>query len=420
MARIDVCELEPGMVLASDLRDRDGRCLLSKGVKLTLKHLRIIKMWGVVEADVEGMSEKDIETKKTAHIAPEILEAADSLTRKRFIHTDLEHEAIRQLLHICVLRKANEITNAGDPAGTGDRCSAPAHSDHNSGTENSEAKIDPIKLIRNKIKLPSLPVIFSQINEAISDPKSSATQVANIINKDSSLSARLLKIVNSALYGFPCRIDTISRAVAIIGTKQLSILALGTSALTVFKDIPSDLLDMRLFWKHSIACGIIARIIASYKNDKMTERFFLAGLLHDIGRLIMLKYLPFQAKEALLKAKRTDSPLCKTEEEVTGFNHAVMGSILVKEWKLPATLENAIKYHHRGSECKISLESAVVHLSDIITNALGIGASGEQFVPPLNTKAWEEIGMSTGVLAATVREAEPHIAQTVHIFFPDE
>ena len=420
MAKIDMCELEPGMVLASDLRARDGRCLLGKGVKLTLKHLRIIKMWGVIEADIEGISEKDVETKRTVHIAPAILEAADSLTRKRFIHNDLEHEAIRQLFHICVLRKAQEITNEGDPAGTEDRCSHPAHSDHNTRTENSGTKIDPIKLIRNKIKLPSLPVIFSQINEAISDPKSSATHVANIINKDSSLSARLLKIVNSALYGFPSRIDTISRAVAIIGTKQLSILALGTSALAVFKDIPSDLLDMRLFWKHSIACGIIARIIASYKNDKMTERFFLAGLLHDIGRLIMLKYLPLQAKEALLRAKRTNRLLCTTEEEVTGFNHAAIGSILVKEWKLPATLENAIRYHHNCSECKISLEPAVVHLSDIITNALGIGTSGEQFVPSLNTKAWEEIGMSTGVLAATVREAEPHIVQTVHIFFPDE
>ena len=419
MAKIDICELEPGMVLASDLRDRDGRCLLGKGVKLTSKHLRIIKMWGVVEADVEGISEKDIEAKKAAHIAPEILEAANSLTAKRFIHTELKHETMRQLFHICVLRKAKEITNSAEPAGTEDRCSSRAHLDHTRGIENSGAKIDPIKLIRNKIKLPSLPVIFSQINEAISDPKSSATQVANIINKDSSLSARLLKIVNSALYGFPSRIDTISRAVAIIGTKQLSILALGTSALTVFKDIPSDVLDMRQFWKHSIACGIIARIIASYKNHKMTERFFLAGLLHDIGRLIMLKYLPFQAKEALLKAKRTNSLLCETEEEVIGFNHAVMGSILVKEWKLPAILENAIQYHHSCSGGKISLESAVVHLSDVVTNALGLGTSGEQFVPPLNAKAWEEIGMSTGVLAAAVREAETHIGQTVHIFFPD-
>ena len=420
MAKIDICELAPGMVLASDLRDRDGRFLLGKGVKLTLKHLRIVKMWGVVEADIEGISKKDVDTKRTAHVDPAILEVAESLTRKRFIHTDLEHEAIRRLFHICVLRKANEITNEADPLPAEGRRRHSAHPDRNHGTEESGTKIDPVELMRNEIKLPSLPIIFSQINDAISDPRSSATHVANIINKDSSLSARLLKIVNSAFYGFPSRIDTISRAVAIIGTKQLSILALGTSALTVFKDVPSDLIDMRSFWKHSIACGIIARIIASYKDDTMTERFFLAGLLHDIGRLIILKYLPIQAKEALLSAKRTNSLLYRTEEDVTGFDHTLMGRILVKEWKLPAILEDAIGYHHACSGCQIPLEPAVVHLSDIITNALGIGTSGEQFVPPLNTKAWEEIGVSTGVLAATVRDAEPHITQTVHIFSPDE
>ena len=420
MAKIDMFELEPDMVLASDLRDRNGRFLLGKGVKLTLKHLKIIKMWGVVEADIEGISEKDVEARKTAHMDPAILEVADRLTRKRFIHADLEHQAIRRLFHICVLRKAKEITDGADPARAEELCDHLAHSDHNLVTENPGTKIDPGELIRNKIKLPSLPIIFNQINEAISDPRSSATHVANIINKDSSLSARLLKIVNSAFYGFPSRIDTISRAVAIIGTKQLSILALGTSAISVFKDIPSDLIDMRSFWKHSVACGIIARIISSYRNNTMTERFFLAGLLHDIGRLIIFKYLPLQAKEALLRANRTNSLLYKTEEDVTEFDHALIGSMLVKEWKLPAILQDAIRYHHPCSERQIPLEPAVVHLSDIITNALGIGTSGEQFVPPLNTKAWDEIGMSTGILAATVREAEPHIAQTVHIFFPDE
>ena len=420
MAKIDVCELEPGMVLARDLRDPNGRFLLGKGVKLTLKRLKIIEMWGVVEADIEGISEKDVDAKRTAHIDPAILEVADRLTRKRFIHTDLEHEAIRQLFHICVLRKAQEITNGTYPAGVEEVCDHSTHLDHIPATENSGTKIDPSELIRNKIKLPSLPIIFDQINEAISDPGSSATHVANIINKDSSLSARLLKIVNSAFYGFPSRIDTISRAVAIIGTKQLSILALGTSALAVFKDIPSDLIDMRSFWKHSIACGIIARIISSYKNNTTTERFFLAGLLHDIGRLIILKYLPLEAKEALLRANRTNSLLCKTEEDVTGFSHALIGSMLVKEWKLPAILENAVRYHHACSECQSPLEPAVVHLSDIITNALGIGTSGEQFVPPLNTKAWEEIDVSTGILTATVRQADAHIAQTVHLFFPDE
>ncbi|MCK4727667.1 MAG: hypothetical protein KAT27_01975 [Desulfobacterales bacterium] len=172
MAKIDVCELEPGMVLARDLRDPNGRFLLGKGVKLTLKRLKIIEMWGVVEADIEGISEKDVDAKRTAHIDPAILEVADRLTRKRFIHTDLEHEAIRQLFHICVLRKAQEITNGTYPAGVVEVCDHSTHLDHIPATENSGTKIDPSELIRNKIKLPSLPIIFDQINEAISDPGS--------------------------------------------------------------------------------------------------------------------------------------------------------------------------------------------------------------------------------------------------------
>ncbi len=420
MARIVAHELEAGMVLAKDVRDRNGRFLLGKGVHLTSRHLKVIKAWGVVEVDVGGISKKDVDAKRTAQIDPEILEVADKLTRKRFIHTDLEHDAIRQLFHIAVLRKAQEITDGKHPVDVKEACDHSEHPGQQHMPRNTGAHIDPNRLIRDNIELPSLPVIFNQINEAIRDPRTSAAHVANIIGKDASLSARLLKIANSAFYSFPSKIDTISRAVAIIGTKQLSSVALGTCALNMFKDIPSDLINMRSFWEHSIACGIISRIIASHKNNNTTERLFLAGLLHDIGRLTIFKYLPAQAKEALIIAKQTNGLLYEVEEQAMGFSHALMGGMLMKEWKLPVTLEDSARHHHAIEESQTPLEPAVVHLSDIITNALEIGTSGEQFVPPLDTKAWEEIGLSTAVLSATVKQADRHIMETVHIFFPNE
>jgi HD-like signal output (HDOD) protein len=420
MGKLDACELESGMVLAADIKDRNGRFLLGKGVRLTPRHLKVIKTWGVVEAEIQGVSEKDVDAKTTARMDPEILEIADKLTRHRFVHADLEHKAIRQLFHICVLRRAEEIANGAHPAGVEETCDHSEHQGQDRVRKNTGPEIDPSALDRNEIELPSLPVVFSQINEAIADPRSSAIHVANIISKDSSLSARLLKIANSALYCFPSKIDTISRAVAIIGTKQLSSLALGTCALDVFKDIPRDLIDMRSFWEHSIACGIIARIISSYKENTVTERFFLAGLLHDIGRLTIFKYLPVQAKEALLRAKQTNSLLYETEHEVMGFNHTLIGSILLKKWKLPITLEDSCRYHHEIPDGQTPLEPSIVHLSDIVTNALGIGSSGEQFVPPLDTKAWDEIGLSTAVLSATAQQADRHVMETVRIFFPYE
>lgn len=420
MAKIDMCDVEPGMVLAADLKAWNGRLLLRKGIRLNPERLQTMMMWGVVEADIEGISENDVDAKRTARIDPAVLEAADRLTRERFIHADLEHEVIRRLFEICVLRKAHEISKGAHPDSLEQMFDQLADLNQNPFTENIATKIKPHELIKSKIKLPSLPVIFNQITEAINDPRSSATQVASIIEKDSSLSARLLKIVNSAFYGFPSRIDNISRAVAVIGTRELSTLAFGISALEVFQDIPSDLIDMKSFWKHNIACGTIARIISSYHNNTVTERFFLAGLLHDIGRLIMFKFYPLEAKEALLRARRTNSLLHETEEEVMGFDHALIGGILLKQWKLPVVLETSVAHHHTLKASQPRLEHAVVHLSDIITNGLGIGTTGEQFVPPLDTRAWEEIGLPVGIVSATINQADAHIAATIQIFFPNE
>ena len=415
MASVNVAQIEPGMVLGDDLKDQNGRFLLAKGVELSTKHLKIMKTWGVVEADIEGVTEQEMGEKQAADIDPKILEKAEEIEKQRFILSDLEHEAVHHLFQICVLRRAKKISINPDlmqskPFKTPAAPSAVS-------ADSDGPKYDPKKIIQSRIKLPSLPTIFHQINEAINDPKCSATHIANIISKDQSLSARLLQMVNSAFYNFPSKIDTISRAVAIIGTKQLSTLSLGTCALAVFKDVPSDLIDMKSFWKHSVACGIIARILASYKNNTLTERFFVGGLLHDIGRLILFMSIPEISKEALLKAKETGCMLHQAENDLIGFDHSRMGGILLKEWKLPISLENIVRFHHIKTESQIKLDTAVAHIADIMANALEIGSSGEHNVPPLVPKAWAEIGLSAGIITATVDQAKHHIDETMQILF---
>lgn len=151
MAKINVSELEPGMVLANDVMDRNSRFLLGKGGKLTPKNLKIMKMWGVVEADIERISQKDVEAQRTAHMDPAILDIADKLTRKRFIHTDLRQEAIRELFNICVLRKAAQLANGARPAGTDESRDSSANSDQSFLTEDTAANIDPYDLIKKII-----------------------------------------------------------------------------------------------------------------------------------------------------------------------------------------------------------------------------------------------------------------------------
>jgi HD-like signal output (HDOD) protein len=172
---------------------------------------------------------------------------------------------------------------------------------------------------------------------------------------------------------------------------------------------------MKSFWKHSIACGIIARILASYKNNTLTEVFFVGGLLHDIGRLILFMSIPEISKEALLKAKETGCMLHQAENDLIGFDHSKMGGILLKEWKLPMTLENMVRFHHIKTESQIQLDTAVAHIADIMANALEIGNSGEHSVPSLVPKAWAEIGLSAGIITATVDQAKHHIDETMQI-----
>jgi HD-like signal output (HDOD) protein len=416
MATIAVEQIEPGMVLAADLKDRSGRFLLSKGVKISEKHLKIIKTWGVVEADIDGITEEDINEKQTADIDPLILEAAQRVERNRFIHADLDHKAVRHLFTICVRRRAEMLEADKNALSIAKRVKPVDITDAIPLEGKRHPDRSPRKLIQNNIKLPSLPTIFHKINEAIHDPRCSATHIATIISNDSSLSARLLKLVNSAFYSFPSKIDTISRAVAMIGTKQLSTLSLGTCALTIFKDVPSDLIDMKSFWKHSIACGVIARILSSFRNDSITERFFVGGLLHDIGRLVLFTCIPDLSSEALRTTKTTNRLLFEAEESCIGFNHTRIGSLLMKEWRLPVVLENAVRYHHSSQQNRMPIDSAVVHVADIITNALGIGSSGERFVPPLHLDAWQELELPTGVFDTAIKQAERHIEETTQIF----
>jgi len=417
MATIEVSEIETGMILADDLRDQNGRFLLGKGEKIAPKHIKIMKTWGIVDADIEGVSKQDIDSKRKEKIDPAIRKAAEENVRKRFCHNDLKHEVIRQLYDICVLRKAEELAENGKPVKTQGESLSSSNEDSPVPKGKASPNHDPKQLIKNGISLPSLPVIFHQINEAISDPRCSATHIASIISKDSSLSARLLTMVNSAFYNFPSEIDTISRAVAIVGTKQLSTLSLSASALTAFKDVSPDLIDMKSFWKHSIACGTLARLISSYKQNALTERYFVAGLLHDIGRLVIFQSLSSLASEALVSAGQTNRLLRDTEIERLGFDHAKIGGMMLKKWKFPAILEKAVRYHHNHKDPHIQLDTSVVNLADIIANALKIGSSGERFVPTLNPDAWNEIGISTSILSAVIQQAEHHIEETVQIFF---
>ena len=168
-------------------------------------------------------------------------------------------------------------------------------------------------LIESDPKLTSLPDVFVRVNEVLGDPLSTSQEAAEAIGMDTGLSAKLLRLVNSAFYGFPVKVDTLSRAVTIVGSRQLTTLALGLSVLAMFKDLPGDLVDMRSFWKHSIGCGVIASSLAEPGIGGEVERLFVAGLLHDVGRLVLYRSLPRHLALVLATARSKERLLRETE-----------------------------------------------------------------------------------------------------------
>ena len=410
MGVIHVDRLKKNMVLSEDVRDLNTRLLLAKDLKIQSKHVRILRMWGITEVNV-ATDEPDYEETTTKEIDPELLERIKESTKYLFHHVDLEHPAMQELFRLSVLSKSSRDINKTDKKKMVDIV-------QDSKEDSKEKLITDLRnnIAYRKIKLPEIPSTVFELNEVIANPSASADDISRVVSKSPSLAAILLKIVNSPVYAFPAKIDTISRAVTIIGTQEISGLALGISTISIFKDIPEDIIDMHLFLKHSLACAIISRVLCAYKNITQTEQLFVSGLLHDIGRLILYKYYPEQAKKILIRAESSKELLHQEENKGIGCKHTDIGKDLLKKWKIPFSIENNVFYHHNPSSANNQTHATIVHLADIIAHSLEIGTSGERFVPNFDHKAFDSLDLSPSCFDPLIRLAT-HQFNTIESFF---
>jgi len=272
------------------------------------------------------------------------------------------------------------------------------------------------RLVEQTRTVYSLPYFYERFNEAINHPRSSIADIAKIIIEDQGLTARILKLANSPMFGYYAKVDSITKAVTIIGTQQLRDLAFAASAMGVFKGIPEELMDMSLFWRHSVACGIIARNLATCLRESNVERFFVAGILHDVGQLIMCSAIPDTVGELLALSRSRQEHYHHTERNMLGFDHADLGGALLQAWKLPANIFEPVACHHTPRTAILfPLEAAIVHLAEIICQSFEFGVSGEWCVSPLEPAAWERLGLPVNILATILKQSEPQIGETFDI-----
>ena len=223
--------------------------------------------------------------------------------------------------------------------------------------------IDVEKLVSEVSDLVSMPEIYLKIRELMDDPDSCLDDFAVVVNTDPGLMSSVLKIVNSAFFGFSGQIDNINRALNLIGIGQLHDLVLSLSAVDAL-DLPNDIEKLNVFWQRSIYCGVLSRLLAEKHELQNIESLFIIGLLHEIGRLVLFLTYPKEANLAVFQACKENLSLTSVEKTTFGTDYGKIGQALMEEWNLPLKFQNITKFHTEPDEAtEYRLETAILHIA---------------------------------------------------------
>lgn len=238
-----------------------------------------------------------------------------------------------------------------------------------------EAKREKSKnYLLNIRNLPSIPVIMMEVSKLLDNPKTSATELGNLISKDQELVAKILAVANSPLYGLPRRVSTIEFAIVILGFDHIKNIVIALSMIEAFKNEDNKLWNKKAYWLHSLLTAAAAKRIADELGYRKSGEAFTAGLLHDLGISVIRRYFPKEFDLINETVAEQNVSFLDAEASIIGLSHCELGQILSDKWNLPQFLGDTILHHHdpiKSEENKIL--ASIVHLADYMTQKLMIG-----------------------------------------------
>jgi len=260
--------------------------------------------------------------------------------------------------------------------------------------------------LRNVQSLPTLPAIAAKLNKMVEDEDITAAAIESVIAKDQGMTTKLLRIVNSPFFGFPQRVSTISNAIVLLGFNVIRTLIVTSS---IFETMQSS--DVSL-WEHSLGCAACAGILAKRKKLKSPEEVSTAGLIHDLGKVVIRAEFPDKFQEIANIVNTENIPMREAELKCIGIGHAEIGSELAKLWNLPPRLVEPIKHHHDIRDDLVFKDiTSIIHFSDILVRGMGFGSGGDPWVPDLDEKAWETIKFGKNDLKEILDEMDSKILE---------
>lgn len=275
------------------------------------------------------------------------------------------------------------------------------------------------QILENITGLPTLPTVITQVTKLMQNPKVSATEVGQAISSDQALAAKILKVVNSPFYGFPSRIKTITHAIVILGFNAVRATALSTSVFSSFNPQGANQqFDREGFWKFSLGVGSAARVLGKRLHMKETEEVFLAGLLHDIGIIILDEFMHADFKKilSLMQEKKIlMEDACKVVLDGVTFHQ--LGAGLAKKWNLNDELVQTILNYPRPTAASSHFQfQSIIHVADFLVRCMEYGYSGDVVLPKVNPSAWKQFNIVTASLPELLTEISAEFEKS-EVFF---
>ncbi|ERP38897.1 HDOD domain-containing protein [Chitinivibrio alkaliphilus] len=276
--------------------------------------------------------------------------------------------------------------------------------------------------------IPTLPTVISKMLEMVDNPRTDARRLARVISNDQSLTARILKTANSAFYGFSREISTVDTAIIVMGFNAVKEMGLSLSVFDAFKNMGTvESFNVNRYWEHSVAVAISSKIIARRLLLPKSEELFVAGLLHDIGKMVFAQYLPDDFNTVVAQQKQASCSFHEAERHVMDITHAGIGGLIAHRWHLPERIEHSIRYHHyHGIDTPHCLEGIITDFADLLAHRAGVCNEGhrkEMDISPHISHAFEERGviLDDSFVDSCIEEMFLELDSTefLEIFVPD-
>ena len=277
-------------------------------------------------------------------------------------------------------------------------------------------------LVEGVIDLIPLPKAYIRIRQLVHDPDSTAQDVAQVIQNDPAMTGRVLRIANSAYMALVTKVDTIPRAVQVLGLNQVHDLALAMSAVSALQDIPSPVFDIHDFWRRSVYCAVVSKLLTQRLRRKEADRAFVSGLLHDIGNLVLSFKEPETVQDAYDTARQLNRPLADEERQRFGFCYAEVSAYLLERWDLPASIIEPVRFHTQPSGYKgdMFLEVAIIHVAACIARAAMWRDENDEPVPEFDSMAMQVTHMNEESIDAVMKEADEQVVEAIQLLLPEQ